>query len=254
MQPRIMILTSLAFAGPRLRLALASSTTLLCSAAIVATFWFQDMRYSLPTPRPATLKQALPGTRARLPAALASLVREDRPLFLHFYRPECPCSRFNLDHVRSLERRRKDEATFVLVLEGPDRAALERAALRLDWPVPRVLDTAGEIAAALGVYSTPQAVIVDASGALAYRGNYNTTRYCTDARTEFARLALEDVIANRPVREFPAAATTAYGCSLPADLGDEAPCAPSRRAKLEACSRRPSSSPSKPIRPRRGAR
>jgi hypothetical protein len=207
----------------RLRLALASSATFLCSSAIVATFWFQDVRYSLPTPRPALLEQAPTGTRVDLPTALATLARADRPLFLHFYRPECPCSRFNLDHVRSLERRHKEQATFVLVLEGEDRAALERAYESLDWPVAHVADTEGEIAAALGVYSTPQAVVVAPSGVLAYRGNYNTTRYCVDARSEFARLALEDVLEHRPVRDFPAVATVAYGCSLPADLAEDAP-------------------------------
>jgi len=212
-----------AIVDSRIRLALAGAAVLACSTVIVAAFWIQDWRYSLPTPRPSGLRQAALGSTAELPPALASFAREDRPLFLHFYRPECPCSRFNLEHVRALERRHGGEASFVLVLEGDDQAELEQAYARLDWPIPHVVDEGGAIATALGVYSTPQAVIVDAAGRLAYRGNYNTTRYCTDQRSEFARLALEDVLEQRAVRELPREATLAYGCSLPSDLAEATP-------------------------------
>lgn len=41
-----------------------------CLAALaVGAFWWQDWRYSLPTPRPAALKQSAIGERLELPAA-----------------------------------------------------------------------------------------------------------------------------------------------------------------------------------------
>jgi hypothetical protein len=70
----------------------------------------------------------------------------------------------------------------------------------------------------VGVYSSPQAVVVTAAGALYYRGNYNLARYCTEVQTEFARIALEHVLAGAPKYDAPAPARIAYGCPLPSTL------------------------------------
>jgi len=187
----------------------------VCSSFIGVVFWEQDLRYSLPTPRPEGLQQPETGTRARLPDSLAGFAREGQPLVLHFYSPECPCSRFNLDHLRSLERKYGARARTVLVLEGESRSESEEAFAELDWAVAHVADLDGAIAERLGVYSTPQAVILDAQGTIAFRGNYNSSRFCVDERSQFARLALEDVLAGQRPRAFPAEATIAYGCTLP---------------------------------------
>jgi len=199
----------------RLRIALASGVVALCLSFIGIVFWEQDLRYSLPTPRPDGLQQPETGSLARLPASLAGFAREDRPVVLHFYSPQCPCSRFNLDHLRSLERKYGARARGVLVLEGESRDEAEESFAELGWGVAHVADLDGAIAEQLGVYSTPQVVILDANGAIAFRGNYNSSRYCVDERSQFARLALEDVLAGQRPRAFPAEATIAYGCALP---------------------------------------
>jgi hypothetical protein len=55
---------------------------------------------------------------------------------------------------------------------------------------------------------------VDRTGRLAYRGNYNVSRYCTDPRTEFVRIALEQMVAETDkLASLPNLA--AYGCELP---------------------------------------
>jgi hypothetical protein len=82
-----------------------------------------------------------------------------------------------------------------------------------------VVDRRGAIAAEAGVYSTPQAVLVDERGRLAYRGNYNVSRYCVDPRTEFARLAIESLLAKQSVT---VPETEAYGCELPARVAERA--------------------------------
>jgi hypothetical protein len=66
----------------------------------------------------------------------------------------------------------------------------------------------------MGVYSTPQAVIIDAGQRIFYRGNYNRTRYCTDKKSEYARLALKSLLQNNDV-VFSQYALTPYGCQLP---------------------------------------
>ena len=70
------------------------------------------------------------------------------------------------------------------------------------------------------MYSTPQAVIADREGRLAYRGNYNVSRYCTDPKTPFVRIALEKLTTIDAVTIGGGVSQTeqpAYGCELPSN-------------------------------------
>lgn len=205
---------------PKIRFLLTSLTACFCTGIIVGAFWFQDWQYSLPTPRPPTLRQPSVGTRLALPAGLAShwIPQDERPLYLHFFSLDCPCSRFNLDHVRELVAKYGKTVRTIVVLQTEDAPASLRGFQKLNLPVEVVADEGGTIAAAYGVYSTPQAVLLDSEGRLYYRGNYNIARYCADPKTEFVRLALDALTAGKPVPSFPAAASRAYGCALPANL------------------------------------
>jgi hypothetical protein len=71
------------------------------------------------------------------------------------------------------------------------------------------------IAAACGIYSTPQAVLLDEHLRLYYRGNYNASRYCTDENTSYAKIALAALLNNSSGIIFNPLALRAYGCSLP---------------------------------------
>ena len=205
----------------RTALVLAAAVLLLGLAGV--TFWYQDIRYSLPTHRPTGWKEVSRGQTVVLPSRLAA-TRDGRPLLLHFFNPDCPCSRFNAEHVRALRQRFGDRVHFVAVAQVVDgRSATEQsrsldAIGRLFGPdLEATVDEDGSIAAACGVYSTPQAVIVSGgpSRALLFRGNYSTARYCTTPETEFVRLALEALVNGRlippPTREV----MVAYGCELP---------------------------------------
>lgn len=190
-------------------------STCLFLGAIVTAFWFQDWQYSLPTPRPPGLRQ--PEVGATLALAKAGLAVEDkRPVFLHFFNPSCPCSRFNLEHIRTLISRHRLHVRFVAILEGEGEAEkIESSFRKLGLGVDAVVDNRGEIAQITGVYSTPQAVILDPHGRLYYRGNYNIARYCATRDTEFARIALEALLAGVAKNPVTLAASTAYGCPRP---------------------------------------
>jgi len=186
------------------------------------TLWEQDWKWGLPTPRPAQLRQPPVGAPLELPTQVAAqwTTSAGRPLLLHFFNPDCPCSRFNQDHVRDLIRAYRGHVTIVAVIEpegGPVQARAVADAER-ELGVPVLLDADGSLAKMVGVYSSPQAVLVTAAGALYYRGNYNLARYCTDMRTEFARIALEHVLAGAPKYDAPAQARIAYGCPLPSTV------------------------------------
>ena len=197
---------------PRLwRLSATYGTVLGGLAFVAAVFWFQDLRYALPTPRPVDLRA--PDLGARVSAEeLAQLgLPSRRPLFLHFASDDCPCSRFVVAHLRELARN-QPRVHFLVVNEGPGGDPLELGLPELD-------DRDGRLAARLGVYATPQAVLLDAQGRIYYRGNYQSARYCTDPASEYARLALEDLAAGRGARDWPAAALVSYGCALPGERG-----------------------------------
>lgn len=178
----------------------ASVVSLLASGATLIgwTFWQQDVRYALPTPRPVGLVQPSLGIRLDLP-----LPSDGLPTLLTFYNPDCPCSRFNVDHVLELQRRFGRRVRFVAICQSGDAPGMRT-----------VHDPKCRIARTCGVYATPQAVLLDRDGNLYYRGNFNRSRYCREPQSEYARIAIDALLRGAPRPEFPAAATTAYGCAL----------------------------------------
>lgn len=196
------------------------STVVLLSAflsvgLIAAAFWQQDWRYSLPTPRPSDLRQPEIGERLRMSSAGVS-IRGRGPLFLHFFNPDCPCSRFNLDHIRSLIQKNKGKVRFVAVLQGEGGAQhLTEAFQKLGLGIESVVDEDGAVGRLTGVYSTPQAVLIDGSERLYFRGNYNSSRYCTSVESEYARIALESMLAGKASKAVDPGAAISYGCPLP---------------------------------------
>ena len=200
----------------RLRVALVVAGCAVLFAVIAGAFWYEDLRYSLPTPRPEALYQPPLGSELGVDKWLseAGLDASKRPVLVHFFNPDCPCSRFNVEHLRKLKARFGERVFFVGAVQSNKRGAkLEAKMAALDLGIPWFIDADGRRAAQAGVYSTPQAVLVDAGGHIIYRGNYNTSRYCTDPRTEFVRIALERLVeaGHAP----PPIDMPAYGCELP---------------------------------------
>jgi len=189
------------------------SVVLLASLmGIACLFWSQELKYALPTPVPANY-------HARAVAEtidLRGLARFDktRPVFLHFFNPDCPCSRFNIKHFKSLVAQYGAEVQVYAVI--PAYADLDRARDMIGLPQVTLLqDRADSLAVACGVYSTPQAVIIDAHQKLFYRGNYNKSRYCTIKESNYAEIALQALVTGAAPPQFNALATQSYGCELP---------------------------------------
>lgn len=192
---------------------------LLAVAATAAGFWYSDLRYRRPTPAPAGVRSVPVGSVLRLPPEVP--IALDRLTVLHFFNPDCACSRVNAEHMRGLVAMFGDRVSFVAVVEGAstrEEAAAE--AKRYGLPMPALADPEGDIAHVSGVWSTPQAAIVDATGILRWGGNYNSSRYCTERRTEFARIAIEGLLDPREdgIVARSLDALRAWGCPLPGDL------------------------------------
>jgi len=172
--------------------------------AMGTVFWEQELKYNIPTPVPTHYKSVAVGSpidQTPLPHTGA--------YFLHFYNPDCPCSRFNAKHIKSLIRQFGDSVSMAIVV--PNQKDLEKAEREFEGQI-FIVDDDNKIANACGVYATPQAAIIDYDGKLFYRGNYNRSRYCTTKATNFAELSLIALLRKQPSPVFGLLATQSYGC------------------------------------------
>ncbi|MEN7547425.1 hypothetical protein AAG747_05880 [Rapidithrix thailandica] len=191
------------------RLILAGTILIFAASGICYLFWVQEIQYSRPTPIPQDYREVPVSSVLDLQSAIRN--PEKKAVFLHFFNPECPCSRFNTKHVNYLIDQYRNDVLFKVVI--PFGADLTLAKDYFGANVELIEDKEnGSLAETCGVYSTPQAVIIDQNQHLYYRGNYNKSRYCTQIGSNYAELALQSVIAQKPLPDFSQLATTAYGC------------------------------------------
>ena len=183
----------------------------LLFAGIIAFFWYTDLVYRLPTPVPENYKAVIKGSAINLVSKLDS--DNNKPVFLHFFNPGCPCSRFNITHFKSLVKQYNDQVNFAVVVMSNKKYTDKEIQTKFDLKLPVLFDTA--IASSCGVYSTPQAAIIDTDHKLYFRGNYNISRYCTEKKTEYARIALDSLLHHNPDVVFDQFALKAYGCQIP---------------------------------------
>lgn len=193
---------------------LVAGWLLFISCAIAGIFWHIEWVYSLPTPVPVAYKAIHPGQYINTGAVSTSFHNIDtRPVFLHFFNPDCPCSRFNISYFKALVKEYGREVNFIIVPMTNKNYTAKDIQQKFDLDIPIVFDTA--LAVSCGVYSTPQAVIIGADHRLYYRGNYNRSRYCTDKKTNYAQMALDSLLEHRQNPAFNQYALRAYGCQLP---------------------------------------
>jgi len=180
--------------------------------AIAGIFWYQEMQYLLPTPVPVGYKVIHPEELIQYDTALLPQQHE-KPKLLHFFSPECPCSRFNLKHFQALHRAYNQKIDFYVVVDSEEK--VEPAKALISSAVTIVVDSNRKLAKACGVYSTPQAAVIQTSNRLYFRGNYNRSRYCTNKESNFVQMALDSLVANKRPPIFNELAIQSYGCSIP---------------------------------------
>jgi hypothetical protein len=194
-----------------MRIAALIAILLAIFGGIAAIFWYQEVRYLLPTPVPKNYRVVLPNEIVQFDSALIPQ-QNVRPKLLHFFSPECPCSRFNLKHFLSLRRRYNNNVDFYVVIAN--RKDVTKAQYMVGKEVTIVVDDKEKLAKACGVYSTPQAALIEGNNQLYFRGNYNRSRYCIDKNSNFVQMALDSMIALKTAPHFIELATQSYGCSI----------------------------------------
>lgn len=139
-------------------------------------------------------------------------LNQETGTLIHFFNPGCPCSRFNIKHYKSLPTNYGNGISFKAVI--PEDADVSRAYDFIPDSIEVTRDIGNEIAKACGVYSAPQAVILNKDRQLFYRGNYNKARYCTNKQTNFAEQALQNLLEDNTLNNLSPYATLAYGCQF----------------------------------------
>ncbi len=185
--------------------------------AIGFIFWHQEIQYLTPTPIPTNLKQINIGDQIEINAWIKP--DDDKPTFLHFYNFDCPCSRFNINEFQSMYFRYRDSVNFIAVVQSsdPDPKFAEKFQRLMGVSIPTHVDTDGELAKTIGIYSTPQAVIINNQNKIFFKGNYNATSYCTSRSTKFAEMAMEDILNGKQAPRFAESyIDLPYGCLIPA--------------------------------------
>src|SRR3981189_1293209 len=104
-----------------MRKGLVTAWLVFLFACIAFFFWRSEWVYNLPTPVPSHYQEVRLGSQVALPQMASAdpgihAFSPAKPLFLHFFNPDCPCSRFNMPHFRSLVQQYGQKVNFAIVL------------------------------------------------------------------------------------------------------------------------------------------
>ena len=182
-------------------------------------FWQHELKYALPTPLPDNFSDVSIGSQVDFGA---KDIPTGKSTLLHFFNPDCPCSKFNMKDFESLSKKYSGDINFYIVLQSGDDDAIVDFKERYGLNLPIISDHDGSISDLCGIYSTPQAVILDENSVIYFKGNYNKSRFCTRRETRYVEIALDSLIQNKPLPLFVQnELTLPYGCVLPSDETSE---------------------------------
>jgi peroxiredoxin len=156
---------------------------------------------------------SLPGTdgvaHALEPAGSAQLT------VLVFFADHCPCQAAHDARLRDLYALYHPRGVEVLAVDSetgatPERDAAEAA--KRGYPFPLVIDHGGALARRLGAVYATETFVLDRSGTVRYHGGIDSDkRRLHEDAIPFLRDALDDLLAERPLRR---TESKALGCAL----------------------------------------
>ena len=127
---------------------------------------------------------------------------------------ECPVAqRYTMRLKRLHNEFASQNTTFIGIYpnENDTTDDVKTYAAKAEFPFPIVKDATGKLARALGATMTPQAILVDTSNTLRYRGAIDDNRYETRIKHHYLRDALLATHTDTPI---PVQETPAFGCTL----------------------------------------
>jgi hypothetical protein len=137
-----------------------------------------------------------------------------RATVLLFLSNVCPISNDYQDRIRAMMAAFAGRgARFVLLNANDNEPAEETARYAADvrFAAPVYKDWRNKVADRFGATMTPEAVVLDAGGAVRYRGAIDDARNPARMRVAAVRTAVEDLLAGRAVSVKP---IRAFGCAI----------------------------------------
>lgn len=186
----------------------------MIATSLIYLYGTNQWEYTRPTTLPSAHRSIHKGAIISVEKRLAGV--SGQSVFLHFFNPECPCSRFNVASVRTLAGKYRNKMEFIVVIPS-FKKNLDLAGIGAQFGGLRVVQDT-QLAMMCGVYTTPQAVILDGQHRLYYRGNYNHSKYCTDKSPNYAEIALGSFFGQYAKPQFNRFALASFGCQLPRSI------------------------------------
>ncbi|HZK80214.1 MAG TPA: redoxin domain-containing protein [Humisphaera sp.] len=144
---------------------------------------------------------------------------ESKAAVIIFIAVDCPISNGYAPEINRLCKQYESKG-LLFYLAYPDGdltpADAKKHAADYGYTCPALLDRKRELAHRLGATVTPEAVVVDRDGQVAYRGRIDDLYVALgkrrfEATTHDLRMALDAIVAGKPV---PTPRTTAIGCAI----------------------------------------
>lgn len=141
--------------------------------------------------------------------SLREAAAQHKAVVLLFISTVCPYANYFAGHLKALAETYGPQGVLFVGIysngwESRDEAA--EHAREHGFAFPSIKDEGHVIASAVGATTTPEAVVVDASGRLRYRGRVMSKQEAPELKR-----ALEAVLAGKPVRT---PLTKAFGCAI----------------------------------------
>ncbi|MBE7179520.1 MAG: AhpC/TSA family protein, partial [Mucilaginibacter polytrichastri] len=122
----------------RLKICFLGFWLFLIAGVTIAIFWYNEYRYTLPTQVPSNYRAVKNGVQISLGDRIPYI--GNKPLLLHFFNPACPCSRFNIAHVKALAETYSGKVSFAIVVVGNRTFDAENIREKFALNIPVIAD------------------------------------------------------------------------------------------------------------------
>jgi hypothetical protein len=134
---------------------------------------------------------------------------------VEFFSAHCPCQAQHDERLRALAASSRNRSVAFIAVDSEAAATVVRdasEATRRGYSFPILVDREGRAARAMRADYATYSLLLDRTGRVLYRGGIDSDRsHLRDDATPYLRNAIDDAVAQRPVR-LPEAKT--LGCSL----------------------------------------
>jgi len=150
---------------------------------------------------------------------LAELLKTNKAVVVVFMSNDCPIAAAYQDRLIEIQKDYKDKGVQVVAIgsndpqiaSGDTFEGMKKRAEEKKYNFPYVRDESQDVARAYRATTTPHVFLLDAKGALAYRGAIDDSTDVKKVKEQFLRPALDSLLAGKPIEK---PTTKQFGCTI----------------------------------------